>query len=492
MTNAVGGAATQSFLGRHRIALAAGLLALVQIGLFWPGIVEPDALAVYTHAKTNIFDDWHPPILGRLWQVFLALGLEGTAPFFVIQTGLFWLGLGLIASALDRIGHVRAAIGILLLGCLPHVLGWNTLVLKDTQMTCCLLASAGLYIGQKLQGRPIGLARAVAIAVLLCYAILVRHNAIFAVAPLIAGFAFEPGRGWRQPRALALVTAALGLFAMMNTINRDVFHAEHAHAENSLKLFDLAGTAHFGGLPTIPGISRADWARAEARQCYNANLWDTYNTPEDESGCPWIYHALAKADLTEAWISTIVHNFPAYLNHRAHHFNATMRFFSSRYNWDAASPRESDNPNPYGIGKANKRVLSELADLQMAFDYTPFGRPFAWYGLALMLVAYAWRLPAAPQRQVALILLGSVLISGSSFFVVGVANEFRYHHWAIVAVGCAACLIFSIEAQRRWRTALAMAVPICVVFAVVFVGFMIRDYEWAPIAASSWIDPPSE
>lgn len=492
MTNSVAGAVTPDFLRHHRIALAAGLLALVQIGLFWPGIVEPDALAVYTHAKTNVFDDWHPPILGRLWQVFLALGLEGTAPFYILQTGLFWLGLGLIASALDRIGHLRAAIGILLLGCLPHVLGWNTLVLKDTQMTCCLMAASGLFIAQRLQGRPIGLARTIAIVVLLGYAILVRHNAIFAVVPLVAGFAFQPGKGLRQPRSLAWVAVAFGLFALMGTINRDVFHAEHAYAENSLKLFDLAGTAHFAKLPTIYGISRADWARAEARHCYNPALWDSYNTPENESGCPWIYDKLAKADLTEAWISTIVQNFPAYLLHRAHHFNKTMRFFTSRYNWDGASPRESDNPNPYRIGQGNKRIYSELADLQMAFDYTPLGRPFAWYGLGLMLALYAWRLPSVPQRDMALILLASALISGSTFFVVGVANEFRYHHWAIVAVGCAACLLFSIDAPRRWRTFLAMAIPICVVFAVVFMGFMIRDYEWEPIAASSWIDPPTE
>lgn len=479
------------YVVRHPMLFLAAALFAIHILLFWPGIVEPDALAVYGHAQTNVFDDWHPPILGRLWQLFLAVGLEGTAPFFVLQAGLFWLGLGLIADGLSSNGFVRSAICILAIGCVPHVLGWNNLILKDTQMTSCLIAAAGIYANRHLNRRGLSNFQIGLIGLLLVYATLVRHNAIFAVVPLVIGMTYNASASWRQYKMAMASAFFVGTFAISGWINQDLFRAEHAYAENSLKLFDLAGVGHYAQLETIPGITPEKWALAEKRNCYWPSLWDSYNTPESDGGCPWIYDALATEDLTKPWLDTVLHHAPAYFHHRLAHYNESMRIWTSRYNWDASSPRETDNPNPYNIGRGNKAIYASLANLQMLFDYTPLGRPFAWYAFGLLLLIYGWKLPRSPQRQMALVLLASAGILGSSYFFISVANEFRYHHWSIVAIGCSACLLFSINRPNRIRTAVAMVAPICAVFGLVFFGHMIRYNEWEPIAASSWIDPPT-
>jgi hypothetical protein len=477
---------------RHRMLLAALLLCGLQLSLFWPGLVEPDALATYTQAKTNIFDDWHPPIFGRLWQLFLAAGIEGTGPLFVVQAGLFWLGLGLIADAIDRRGRAGAAAGVLIVGCLPHVFGWMTMVIKDAQMTSCLIAATSILARSTLDGRALSRRGAIGIAALLGYAILVRHNTVFAAAPSAGAFAFSARRRWRQMPMAAAVLAAVGLFALSGPINRHIFGARHAYAENSLKLFDMAGTAHFAKLPTIDGIAPADWRRAEAAYCYWPAMWDSYNTEEREGGCNWIYAALWDKPLTRPWLTAILTHFPSYARHRLAHFNETLRFWTSRYNWDGASPAQSDNPNPYRIGQGSAPRYRQLMAAQMIADYTPLGRPFAWYlvGAALMLIA--WRLPVGPERRVAIALLLSAGVMGLSFLVVGVAAEFRYHHWSIVAIGCAACLIYATDFAGKWRIAAGVVVMVTAIFAAVFVGYMVRHDEWRPIDASSWIDPPEQ
>jgi hypothetical protein len=470
---------------------AAAMIASVQIALFWPGLVEPDALAVYKHARTGIFDDWHPPILGRTWQVFLALGLVGTAPFFILQSALFWLGLGSIAHALAASGKAGAGWCVLGVGLIPHVLGWNMLVLKDTQMTCCLIAAAGLWAHYLIRGLRLPYAAIAAIVLLLAYAILVRHNTIFAALPLAAGMAFDGGRGWRRQVPLALaVSACLALFAASGFINQRVFAAHHAYAENSLKLFDMAGTAHFARLPTIDGIAPADWKRAEARNCYWSALWDSYNTPVSDGGCPWIYDRLWSADLTGPWLRTIRDHPLAYARHRLAHYNQSLRFWTSRYNYDAAAPSESDNPNPERIGQGNKTIYRVLMRTQMLFDYTPLSRPFAWYLLGLALFAISFAQQPSGARTVSRALLLSAGLNGASLFVISVAGEFRYHHWSLVAIGCAACLVYSAPFPRKRITTVVLGLGITILFAGVFVGYLVRHDEYAPIAASTWIDPP--
>lgn len=327
----------RSMVADHPVTVLAILLSLTQLLLFWPGIVEPDALWVYDQAKSNVFDDWHPPIMGRTWQIFLALGFEGTAPFFLVQVCLFWLGLGLIANAQERIGNRWAAFAILMIGCLPDIMGWNNLVIKDAQMTCCLIAASGIFIHSLTLNYRLSAVQIGCVLLLMTYAILVRHNAIFAAAPLVYGMFHQSNRSVLQARPAIMTGVALALFAMAGPINQHVFKAQHGYAENTLKIFDLAGTAHFAGLPYIYGVEPRDWARAEARDCYYPALWDNYSNPEEGGGCPWIYDALATKDLTRPWLETILSHPVAYFSHRIRHFDDTLGFWTSRYNWDAAA-----------------------------------------------------------------------------------------------------------------------------------------------------------
>src|ERR1043166_2575609 len=113
--------------------LAAFLLCAAMLAIWWPGVPMYDSVDQYGQALRGAYDDWHPPIMARLWSLFL-LFWTGQGPMFVLQALLYWLGLGLIAAALAREGAPRAAAAVLILGALPLFAGWQAAVLKDAQM----------------------------------------------------------------------------------------------------------------------------------------------------------------------------------------------------------------------------------------------------------------------------------------------------------------------------------------------------------------------
>ena len=50
------------------------LLIASVAALFWPGVPMYDTVAQYEQVLSNQVDDWHPPVMVRLWQVLHSLG----------------------------------------------------------------------------------------------------------------------------------------------------------------------------------------------------------------------------------------------------------------------------------------------------------------------------------------------------------------------------------------------------------------------------------
>ncbi|MDI1296132.1 MAG: hypothetical protein PSY12_09670 [bacterium] len=81
--------------------LVAAALCLLSMAIVWPGIATYDAVAQYQQVVSGQYDDWHPPIMARLWSL-LAGPWPGAAPMLLLQLVSYWLGLGLLAQAVGR------------------------------------------------------------------------------------------------------------------------------------------------------------------------------------------------------------------------------------------------------------------------------------------------------------------------------------------------------------------------------------------------------
>ena len=232
-------AATDGAKRTGRLIATAVLLAAASTALFWPGFADYDTVGQYEQVLSGEYRDWHPPAMARVWALLRLLFGDGAGPMLVLQMALYWLGLALIAGGLARGGRPRAGAAVLVIGAWPVFLGWQGHVLKDAQMTGAALAATGLAAWWRLAGRRVpGWAWAI-VAVLLGYGVLVRANAVFALAPLV--MAWTPWR-WRR-RAVGAVGLIAATILLAGPINHRLLGAASTGVERTEPIYDLAGIA---------------------------------------------------------------------------------------------------------------------------------------------------------------------------------------------------------------------------------------------------------
>lgn len=436
--------------------LAALLLAVASAAIAWPGIAAYDATTQFTQAITGQYDDWHPPIMARLWSLFLRAGAWGTAPMLLLQLALLWAGLAMLAVALRRARAPIAGGCVLTIGLLPPVLDWMVVVDKDCQMIGALACAIGLVALFRLAKRRVPIWAAAVVAILLAYAILLRANSVFAVMPLafVWGGWFGLTRWWL--RGVALLAAMLLAIGVSGPVNHGLLGADRSGVQYTLPIFDLAGISHRAGLASMPGLSMADWSRAERLHCATPFYWDPFADPSrcgpmgnvlvsDENGPPPLFRN---------WIAAIVAHPLAYAEHRAAHLNSTLRIVTPPDERSAAAPFRTPE-NLYDIGAKATPATIALSRVAGAVAETPIGVPAVWL---LALLAMGWVLratPRQPARDLGLSLALSGLLMTASFAVVSIASDLRYHLWLILATALTGALLGACRGVPRGRLAIA-------------------------------------
>lgn len=426
------------------------MLAIASVALFWPGFAVYDSVAQYAQALSGNYDDWHPPAMARLWAVF---GAHGAGPMLAVQLATYWLGLALIAGALAIVGRACAAWLTIAIGCWPPLLGWQAVVLKDTQMLGALLAATGLVAWWRLRGRAVPGWGAAIVAVLLGYAVLVRANAVFAVVPLAAMLVV---RRW-PVRIVAAIAGVGAVLAALPPVDHAVLRAAPSGVERTEAIYDLAGIAARTGDAAATGLPRAAIAALRAKHCVRAFFWDPLGDPAHCDGDVDGLRAVAPGRLYGMLAAAVVRHPLAYAAHRAAHWNSSERWLVPFHLPNAAPPLKNE-PNALGLAAPGvaamwfERAAGWLVE-------TPLGWPIAWVAIALGGVAAARREEDAAAR-LALALLVSALALEASFAAVSIASDLRYHLWPIAATALALVML-----GRRVKP-----VPVTVVIVVAAVS----------------------
>ncbi len=438
------------------------MAAAASLALAWPGVALYDTVRQFDQLRTGTLDDWHPPVMARLWQAFLAAGAAGTAPLFVVQTLAFYAGLALLFAALPRL---RPALAVAMLVALVIPADWLTVVVKDAQMVAALTLATGVVAAFRLRARALpGWAVAV-VAGLLGYATLVRANAVFAVVPLAVAWWM---RGSVAARLAVAGAATLAVLALSPVVNHHLLGASVSHVERVLPVFDLAGIAHFGG-PLPPRVDPAAWREAEQRGCYSPALWDAFG---DDHRCGFIGSDLGLqgangAALLGEWLRAVATNPVPYARHRLGHLNATLRWLVPLGQPNAGAPPDSQ-PNLEGLGGGGTWRTRVPARVARTLAATPLGWPAAWLAASLGLWATAAATPRSPPRDLALALFVSASAISLSFAAVSIASDLRYHVWAIVATALGGALLGAAPGVPRSQlTATALAVAIVAAIGIV-------------------------
>ena len=73
-----------------RIFAVAALLCVVNIGLHFPGEMNPDSTGQYMEVLSGKYTDWHPPIMAAWWSVLRRIA-DGPVTMLVFHLVLHFL-----------------------------------------------------------------------------------------------------------------------------------------------------------------------------------------------------------------------------------------------------------------------------------------------------------------------------------------------------------------------------------------------------------------
>jgi hypothetical protein len=261
--------------------------------------------------------------------------------------------------------------------------------------------------------------------------VLLRPNAIVA-APLLAAYVAWPSAFHWKRVAVVLIPGIVAGYALIHVAYYSVLNAERLYPLHSVFVFDLGGVSYYSGENRFPvAFTPEQTAMLLSDTCYKPDRWDYY---WHIAPCDFVMRRLERKDdkvfgtprLVEAWRNAVLSDPIAYLKHRA----TFMRSFLSRDVLlipvlDLNEPsRQVHARNPLFMAMiAVQNVLQPAWLLSLGF----------WLAIAIAVCALAWPIRATPSGAFALGATGSSVAYVLSFFPFGVAADFRYGYWCVLA-----------------------------------------------------------
>jgi hypothetical protein len=416
-----------------RRGLCVAVAALIAAGygltlaIFYPGVMTYDAKFVHDDIASGVLGDWQSPVMTVLWGAIDPIA-PGPGSMFLLFATTYWLGFGLVAFTLARRGS-RLALLLPLLALLPPAFVFVGIIWRDVLFATTWLLAAAMTFALVERGARFRLP-AQALAFALCaFGVLLRPNALIA-APILIAYVLWPMRISLKRTAILFIPAMAGLFGLVQVIYYGALGATRQHPLQSIMVFDLGGISHFAGQNQFPVTWNARETDLLLNGCYRPTQWDIYWRLEP---CDFVMRKIEGEEklfgtpaITAAWARAVTHHPVAYLRHRA----AFMWNFLGGENltmWVA------DVEHPTQTVFADRPAFIALVSLHDALKPTPLFRAGAWLLVCIMVCAIAWRRRATPEGAFALGTCGSAAVYVMSFLAVGVASDFRYAYWAVLA-----------------------------------------------------------
>jgi hypothetical protein len=406
------------------VAVAAGF-ALTFL-LFYPGYITVDGEYVYAEAQAWRFGDWQSPAMAVLWRLIDPIA-PGSLSMFLLTAILYW-GSFAILAVLALKSSIWLGFLVPVLALVPPAFVFVGMIWRDVQFGVIWLFAAMLAFAAASTTRSGALPRGVALA-LTGVGVLLRPNAAIA-APLLAIYTIWPQRFTLSGAAGLYLPAAALFIGLVPLVYYGVLGAQRQHPLHSILVFDLGGITHFSGQNQFPVSWSPEQTNLLTTSCYDPARWDSYWHMDP---CPFVMQRLESREdrlfgtprLLAAWLHALAANPLAYLAYRA----TFMRQFLLRSNvalpvWDW---EETDSTY------TRNRFFTAVLWLHNALQPTVLFRPGLWLVLSAVICALSlpWRHKTA--GAFALAVTSCAVLYVLSYTVLGVAADFRYAYWCVLA-----------------------------------------------------------
>lgn len=430
---------------RLLMACAAALVAIgfgLTLVIFYPGVMTFDAKYVYEDIAKGTYGDWQSPVMVWLWGLIDPIA-PGAGSVFLLTATIYWLGFGILSLALASRGKASALL-LPLLAMTPPALALAGIIWRDVLLAACWLLAAAVAFAVSEQRSPVrwtGQALALALVVL---GVLLRPNALLA-APVLAAYVIWLSRVTLVRTLMFYVPAAILLFGIVQVVYYGMLDAKRQHPLQTIMIFDLGGISHFAKQNQFP----VEWSEAENAmlldKCYQPTLWDIYWRLDP---CDFVMRKVEREKglfgtpaISKAWLQAILRHPVAYLQHRS----AFMWNFLAADNltmWTA------DVEHPMQKVFADRTAFNAMVSVHDVLKPTPLLRAGFWLLACIVVCCVGWRRSPSREAAFALGVCGSATVYVLSFYAVGVASDFRYGYWAVLAGMAGAVVVWSGEAER--------------------------------------------
>jgi hypothetical protein len=418
----------------YSIAVLVCLMACAGLALtvlvFYPGYLTRDATYVYGYVQAWYLGDWQSPLMTIIWRLIDPIS-PGSGSMFLLIATLYWLGFAVIALAVARISG-GLAIAALLLALAPPAFMLLAMIWRDILFgTVWLLAPAIIYFGTDRFRPPPWTVRGLALA-LVGFGVLLRPNAIIA-APLLVAYVAWPLRfEWRRA-ALLFMPALLAGYGLIHIVYYGILTVHRNNPLHQIFVFDLGGITYLTRENQFP-VSWSEDGYEDAlliTQCYDPAGWDSYWTLDP---CQFVMNRLESKDdvifgtpqLAWSWLRAVARHPPAYLTHRL----AYLWTFLGGANRTLELERLKLVDR---VPLARNRYFLTIVAVHDVLKSTALFRTGTWLAFATAVGTLAWRGRATPAGAFAISIAASGVAYILSFGAFGVAADFRYGYWCVLA-----------------------------------------------------------
>jgi hypothetical protein len=280
--------------------------------------------------------------------------------------------------------------------------------------------------------------------VLLISGVLLRPNALLA-APILTAYIVWLSRVSLRKTAILYVPAVIGLFGIVQLVYYGILDAKRQHPLQTIMIFDLGGISHFSKENQFP----VSWSEPESamllNRCYQPTQWDIYWRLQP---CDFVMRKIEREKglfgtpaISGAWLAAGLHHPIAYLQHRS----AFMWNFLAADNltmWTA------DVEHPTKNVFADRTAFNARVAAHDGLKPTPFLRVGFWLLACIIVGCLSWKRSSPREAAFALAVCGSATIYVLSFYALGVASDFRYGYWAVLAAIAGGVVAASGEGRR--------------------------------------------
>ena len=425
----VGSGLTAGLSWRRALPIAALTAAgyALTLRVFYPGVMTFDAWYVHSYIAQDVVGDWQSPLMTKLWALIDPLA-PGAASMFLFTATLYWLAFAVLALALARrsswLGPAALALALA-----PPAFEFVGIIWRDILLAASWLFAAALAFAAAERPRDFWRFAAQALAVLLfAFGFLLRPNGLFA-GPILVAYLIWPARFVLKRVAILYVPAAAALALLVPLVYYVMLGAKHEHVVQSIFVFDLAGITHFTGKNQFPVTWTPEQNAMLVGSCYHPTDFDNYWTRQP---CLFVMQKLdaekifGTSTLTKAWLRALADHPLAYLEHRA----AFMENFLVNQNLTMFT---TDIEHPERSVFTDNAWFMALRSINDRLTATPFLRAGTWMLLCVLWCLVAWRRRATPSGAFVIGACGSAVVYMATFFPAGVAGDFRYALWAVLA-----------------------------------------------------------